>query len=268
MNIVRLEDANDANEYGGKATQLGAALRAGLPVPPGYAVSVGALTELQDRHRVPLARVQDIVQRLGPPVAARSSAVGEDSKHASFAGQHVTVLNLMDEEAVLDGLARVYDSAHSDAALAYREKKGVHSPVRMAAVVQKLVDSDCAGVLFTRNPMTGARELVIEAAWGLGEAVVAGIVTPDQYRVEPGGKVVEVRIGEKDLAVRRVAGGGTEETEVEAGRVHARCLDDSALARLAALADRCERHMGEHLDLEWAFVGNDLYLLQSRPIST
>ena len=268
MTIVALAQALDTNEYGGKACHLGAALRAGLLVPPGYAVSVDALSRLEQNEPAASARIAAIVAELGVPVAARSSAVGEDAEDASFAGQHLTALNLMSAAATIDGLQRVYHSAHTEAALGYRKKKGINAPIRVAAVVQKLVDPVCAGVLFTKNPVTGAHEHVIEAAWGLGETVVAGLVTPDQYRVARDGRVLAVQVGEKDLAVRRIASGGTEEAEVEAALVHARCLDDAWLARLHDLALRCEACFGPHLDLEWARVGNDLYLLQSRPIST
>lgn len=263
-----MQQALDVAEFGGKAFHLGAALRAGLPVPPGYAVSVDALHAIDDQDAAALDRIHDIVARLGPPIAARSSAIGEDAEQASFAGQHVTALNLMTPQQSIEGLRRVYESAHTDAALSYRRKKGITAPIRVAAVIQKLVDPICAGVLFTKNPVTGAREHVIEAAWGLGETVVAGLVTPDHYRVALDGRILERRAGDKDLAVRRDPNGSTQEVEIEPHLVHARCLDDAWLARLSDLASRCESHFGPDLDLEWARVGDDLYLLQSRPIST
>lgn len=268
MSILPLESAADPAVYGGKAAHLGAALRAGLPVPPGYAVSVDALARVEAGDAGTHARLHAIFEELGPPVAARSSAVGEDAEEASFAGQHVTALNLTTPHAVIDGLRRVYESAHTEAALGYRKKKGIVAPIQVAAVVQKLVDPICAGVLFTKNPVTGAHEHVIEAAWGLGETVVAGLVTPDHYRVGRDGRVLEVRPGEKDLAVRRSASGGTEEVDVDPLLMHARCLDDAWLGRLHDLATRCEAHFGASLDLEWARVGDTLYLLQTRPIST
>lgn len=268
MSIARLEDVSDAAEFGGKAFHLGAARRAGLPVPRGYAVSVAALGEIERRNASACARAGALVAELGPPLAVRSSAVGEDTADASFAGQHLTCLNVLTEDALVDGLRRVYASAHSDAALAYRRRKAISAPVRIAAVVQKLVDPICAGVLFTRNPVTGADERVIEAAWGLGESVVAGLITPDHYRVARDGRVLETRAGDKDLAVRRDPSGSTCELPVEPELVHALCLDASWLRCLHELALRCETHLGRELDLEWARVGDTLYLLQSRPIST
>jgi pyruvate,water dikinase len=268
VSIVELEHADDILTFGGKAFHLGSARRAGLPVPPGYAVSVDALAQIERREPLPVARVQALFAELGAPVAVRSSAIGEDAEDASFAGQHLTCLNLMTEAAVVDAFALVYDSAHTEAALAYRQKKNITAPIRVAAVMQRLVDPICAGVLFTRNPVTGADERVIEAAWGLGETVVAGLVTPDHYRLGADGRVLEVRVGEKDLAVRRAASGGTYEAAVEPRLIEARCLDGAWLLRLHELATRCEAHFGRALDLEWARVGDELFLLQSRPIST
>jgi pyruvate,water dikinase len=131
-----------------------------------------------------------------------------------------------------------------------------------------LVDADCAGVLFTRNPMTGADEIVIEAAWGLGETVVAGLVTPDHFRLSADGRIVEQRIGEKDIAMRRAADGGTHETSIAPELVEAPCLDTAALARLVALAREATALFGPAIDLEWAFAGGALHLLQARPITT
>ncbi|MSP93537.1 MAG: hypothetical protein EXR79_17385 [Myxococcales bacterium] len=140
--------------------------------------------------------------------------------------------------ALLDGLVLVHGSARAEAALAYRRKRGIGGPMRMAAVILTLVDADCAGVLFARNPVTGADEIVIEAAWGLGETVVAGLVTPDHFRLSPGGRIVEQRIGEKDIAMRRAADGGTHETAVAPELVEAPCLDTATLARLAGFPHR------------------------------
>lgn len=268
MRVVPLEEAIDPAEFGGKAMHLGAARRAGLPVPEGFAVSVRALQAATRGDAGILKEISFVVAALGPPVACRSSAVGEDGAEASFAGQHLTLLNLLTLESVIDGLCSVHASAYADAALAYRKKKGLTTEIQIAAVVQRLVDPVCAGVLFTRNPVTGTDERVIEAAWGLGETVVAGLVTPDHYRMSRDGRMLEARTGEKDIAVRRDRDGGTREVEVAPELVEARCLDDTWLLRLNDLATSAEAHFGQNLDLEWARVGDALYLLQSRPIST
>lgn len=268
MSIVALKAVVDPLAFGGKAFHLGAALRVGLPVPAGFAVSVEALARLERGDPAVIAEVRARFAELGAPVAVRSSAIGEDAEDASFAGQHLTCLNLMAADAVVDGLVRVYHSAHSEAALGYRKKKNLSTEIRVAALMQTLVDPICAGVVFTRNPVTGADERVIEAAWGLGETVVAGLVTPDYYRVARDGRVLEARVGDKDIAVRCAGSGGTHEAPVEPTLIAAHCLDSDWLMRVNELATRCEAHFGSELDLEWARVGDTLYLLQSRPIST
>jgi pyruvate,water dikinase len=267
--IVPLEAALELGLYGGKAHSLGAACRAGLPVPRGYAVSVSALSALARGDSDVTARVRALVDELGLPLAARSSAVGEDAKGSSFAGQHLTRLNVTNADQLVEALLEVHASAHTQAALGYRRKLGVTGPIEMAAVVQRLVQPDCAGVLFTRNPVTLADERVVEAAWGLGEAVVMGMVTPDHFRLGRDGRLLEARAGDKDICVALdLDAGGTQEVPLPPERARALCLDQRALEELCELAARCEAHFGPDLDLEWGKTTQALYLLQSRPIST
>jgi len=137
----------------------------------------------------------------------------------------------------------------------------------MAVVVQRLVDSEVAGVMFTRNPMTGADERVIEASWGLGEAVVAGLVTPDHWVLDASGQTTRFIVGEKDIAIRRTAS-GTAEEPVDDSLIETPCLDDTQLAALHGLAITCDRVYGSSgHDIEFAFAGGELYLLQRRPIT-
>ena len=143
----------------------------------------------------------------------------------------------------------------------------IHGPPRIAVVVQHLVHAEAAGVLFTRNPATGARERLIEAAWGLGEAVVSGAVVPDSYRLSPEGNVLERSIGVKDVALSVSPDGGASEVAVEPSRIHAEVLNDSDLAALNRLTLQCEEVFGEDLDIEWAFESGTLYLLQCRSIT-
>jgi pyruvate, water dikinase len=264
--ILPLDRAADPLLFGGKAAQLSAALNAGLPVPGGVALgwtSVEALaTDVTNLHSTSAA----LLEELRPPLAVRSSAVGEDSAGASFAGQHHTELGVFDAESLANAILAVRASAFAPSALAYRERLDLPGRPRIGVVVQRLVQAECAGVLFTRNPLTGVAERVIEAAWGLGEAVVAGLVTPDRYRLCQDGFLLEQWAGEKDIALRFVPGGVAEE-EVELDRVHRLCLDAGALAKLHALAARCERAFGSELDLEWAFEGGIVHLLQHRPIT-
>jgi pyruvate,water dikinase len=268
VRLAPLAEGLDANVYGGKAAQLAAAARAGLPVPPGIALSVELVEAIATGSRAAIADFERGWPLLRAPLAFRSSAVGEDSEEASFAGQHLTCLNLRSVADGIEAVEAIWRSAHSDSALAYRRRLGLTRKPRMAVVAQELVDAECAGVLFTRNPLDGADELVVEAAWGLGEAVVAGLVTPDRFRVARDGAVLERVPGEKDLAVGLASDGGTEESAISSERVRALCLDDGRLAALALLAERCERAFPGALDLEWAFAGETLHLLQCRRVTT
>jgi pyruvate, water dikinase len=255
----------DDRVFGGKAAQLAVAMRAGLPVPAGVALPFGFVAAVAAGDaRQQLAAV---LRMLDFPLAARSSAVGEDSEQASFAGQHLTRLNLRSEPELVDAVCAIWDSARSPSALAYRERLGLPREPKMAVVVQELVDANSAGVLFSRNPLDGSDELVIEAAWGLGESVVAGLVTPDRFRLRRDGAVVERIPGLKDVAVRIDPQGGARQikTPVELARVL--CLDDAQLGALHALALRCDEVFGGSHDLEWAFAGDRLYLLQRRTLT-
>jgi pyruvate, water dikinase len=252
---------------GGKAASLAAATRAGLPVPAGVALPFGFVDAIAAGDAEARQQLAAIFRTLGAPLVARSSAVGEDSEQASFAGQHLTRLNLRSEPQLVDAVLAIWDSARSPSAFAYRERLRLPREPRMGVVVQELVEAETAGVLFSRNPMTGSDELVIEAAWGLGESVVAGLVTPDRFRLRRDGAVVERITGLKDIAVRIDPEGGTREREVPDRLAQMLCLDDRQLAALHALTLRCgEVFAGSH-DLEWAFAGDRLYLLQRRTLT-
>jgi pyruvate, water dikinase len=265
MSLVALADAGDANEYGGKAAQLGAAMRAGLPVPEGFALRHDFVAAVARGEGDARARLEAACAAMAGPLAVRSSAIGEDGAAASFAGQHATLLNAPDIGAAV---AEVWRSAFADSAIAYRQRVGADTSVRMGVVVQRLVCADAAGVMFTRNPITRADELVIEAGWGLGEAVVQGMIVPDFYRLSRTGAVIECRPGHKPIAIRRKPGGDTIEAEVAPDLIEAPCLTDAQLAALADLAARCDAAFGAvpH-DIEWAVEGSALYLLQRRPIT-
>jgi pyruvate,water dikinase len=257
----------DARVYGGKAAALGTAVRAGLPVPHGVALP-GALVEVLAGSQAARDVVRVVAEELGGPLAARSSAADEDGTRASFAGQHLTVLNLETAEQAVDAVARVAASARSASAMAYRRLRGADDEPCCGVLLQRLVPASTAGVLFSRNPVTGADELVVEASWALGEAVVDGLVTPDLYRLDRSGALVERTVGTKDRAVVPRPRGGTDTVAVPPERVHRPCLDTGHLAALAALARRCDEVFGGPSDLEWALVGDHLALLQRRPITT
>jgi pyruvate,water dikinase len=265
--IIPLTHAEDTDALGGKAAQLGQALRAGLPVPRGLALASSFVSRLMAEDRQAREQLLSAFAELAQPVAVRSSAIGEDSEGASFAGQHATLLNVRTPAALLEAVAHVHASACTDAALGYRQRLGLPLAPRMGIVVQVLVAADCSGVLFTRHPISGADERVVEAAWGLGESVVAGLVTPDNYRMARGGRVLERTLGDKDLAIVWDDAGGTREVEVEARRASVLCLSDAQLACLDQLASRCEATFGGTQDLEWSFAEHELFLLQRRAIT-
>ena len=290
---------------GGKAANLGKMIRAGFPVPPGFCVTTAAYAQVagpasidfdalraagtsESERLAGMAReallgaampqliaaaVGAAYQRLGEatPVAVRSSATAEDLPNASFAGQQDTYLNVIGTGAVLDAVQRCWASLWTRRAVVYRATNGIdHQAVRLAVVVQRMVDAEVAGVLFTANPITGKRrQAVIEASPGLGEAVVSGTVNPDQFVVDTAsGQILERRIGDKRFEVRSTAGGGTRHVHKEAGAELA-CIDDAQVRALAALGDRVEAHFGAPQDTEWAIDSSGaLWLTQARPITT
>jgi pyruvate,water dikinase len=219
--------------------------------------------------------IAEAYQELGPdepvPVAVRSSATAEDLPDASFAGQQETFLNMIGVDAVLDAIRRCWASLWTDRAVSYRARLGIDPrAVRLAVVVQRMVDAHVAGVLFTANPLTGKRrQALIDANPGLGEAVVAGATTPDHFVVNtPTGEIVERHIGDKQVIIRATAGGRTQRIERPAQRTSA-CLSDSQVRALATLGARVEAYFGAPQDIEWAFdTANHLWLLQARPITT
>lgn len=304
-------------EVGGKAANLGELSAARLPVPPGFCLTTSAyryalsaigmediFALLQDAEASDLdelnrlaARARSLVldagvptdvaeavraayRKLGDaaPVAVRSSATAEDLAFASFAGQQDTFLNVVGADAVLDAVSRCWASLWTDRAVSYRTTNGIdHSTVTLAVVVQEMVDSATAGVMFTANPVTGRRrEAVIDASPGLGEAVVSGAVNPDQYVVDmQSNSILKRTLGDRQVEIRSLAGGGTERIEraggAEALENHSvqPCLSDDQIRALADLGGRVEAHYGAPQDTEWAIDSSGkLWLTQARPITT
>ena len=179
----------------------------------------------------------------------------------------MTILNVRSDEQVVDAVLTVRESAHTESARAYRRTLGLDETPRIGVVVQRMIEPDCAGVMFTRNPLNGCDERVIEASWGLGESVAAGLVVPDNYALDAHGALLRRTAGDKDIALRGAPDGGTMEEAVPNELVSAFCLSDDMLARLHDLAVRCESFFGKGLDLEWAFADGALYLLQCRAIT-
>src|SRR5438876_8683887 len=205
------------------------------------------------------------------PVSVRSSATAEDLPEASFAGQQETFLNVIGIEAVLTSVQHCFASLWTDRATQYRASLGIAPrSVRLAVVVQRMVEAEVAGVLFTANPLTGKRrEIVIDANPGLGEAVVSGATNPDHFVVQTmTGEIVERRLGDKQVLIQVAAGGGIQ--KIEAGASPARaCLSDDQIRALAALGARVEALFETPQDIEWAIdTSGQIFLLQARPITT
>ena len=265
--VVPLARARDDAIFGSKAVGLGQAARGGLPLPPGVALSGSIVEAVASGEERAIRKVAKSVRSLPRPLAVRSSAVDEDGAEASFAGQHLTLLNVQSSEELSEALRQIWWSANSDSAITYRQRSGLFVRPSVGVVVQALLDPEVAGVMFTRNPITGADERLIEASWGLGEVVVAGRVIPDHFRVARSGEVLERTAGVKKVAVRTLPDGGTAEEEVPPELVERLCLDDDQLADLNRLAGRCEEVYGPARDIEWAFADRELYVLQCRAVT-
>ncbi|MDP8961796.1 MAG: phosphoenolpyruvate synthase, partial [Actinomycetota bacterium] len=247
-------------------------------VEEGSAGGNGDRTGAAIRHDFESAAVPNEVERgllaayreLGQgAVAVRSSATAEDLPEAAFAGQHDTLLNVLGEQSLVDAVRSCWASLWTDRAIAYRRRLGIdQGTVKLAVVVQRMVTAEAAGVMFTADPVTGSRDVVtIDASPGLGEAVVAGAVTPDHIVVHKrSGRVKERLPGYHEVMVRARPEGGTEQVEGPLAR-EAPVLPDGALRRLAYLGRAIERHFGGPQDIEWAWDGRDLFILQARPIT-
>ena len=299
----------DLSRVGGKAASLGELADAGLPVPPGFVVTADTYRTFIEEAEIDEAlfdavdvdhedsaalaaaheRAHELIVETPLPetvreevlaayesiddgeafVAVRSSATAEDLPDASFAGQQETFLNVTGE-ALLDRVKECWASLFSQRAIYYRNRQGFpHDEVDIAVVVQRMVDAEKSGVLFTSHPSTGEPRAIVEAAWGLGEAVVSGSVSPDNYVIDrDSGTVAEVTVADKKVMSVRTEEGETEEREVPADRREKRVLSDGELETLLAMGERVETHYGRPQDVEWAIVGGELFLLQSRPITT
>jgi rifampicin phosphotransferase len=292
---------------GGKGANLGELSRAGLPVPPGFVLTTAAYdafvetngmkdeilalaSEPEDpgafeaaekeiralfaRGEIPddvAAEIRTAYDRLadGGAVAVRSSATAEDLPGASFAGQQETYLNVRGAAALMEAVRACWASLWTARAMAYRRRQDIDpATVSLAVVVQRMVDADAAGILFTADPATGRRDrTVINAAWGLGEAVVGGLVTPDTLVVEKAsGRVISNETADKAI-MTVYAQNGTEERLVPRTRRLLPVLGDAAAAELARYGARIEDLYGAPQDIEWVLAGGEVYIVQARPIT-
>ena len=266
--ILWLEDpaAASARHTGGKAAAL-AALADRLPIPPGFVV-VGAV----DPAAIELAYAE-LAGRTDsdePVVAVRSSAADEDGMDSSFAGQHETILGVRGIDEVLAAIAECRASQHSDRALHYRRANGLTRPgAPLPVLVQLLVPADAAAVVFSVNPVApGTGDVLVNASYGLGESIVGGTVTPDDFALHRTSLAVTRRtIADKRRMTVR-APGGSREVDVPAPLRRLPSITDAQARDAAGLALELERELGFPVDLEVAWTGDDLHLLQCRPITT
>src|SRR5947199_2003918 len=218
-----------------------------------------------------VAAITRSLARLGEHAAyaVRSSATAEDLPTASFAGQQDTYLNVVGPAAILQHVSRCWASLFTERAVTYRLRNGFdHRKVHMAVVVQQMVFPQASGILFTADPVTGNRKVTsVEASFGLGEALVSGLVNPDVYKVRDG-EVVASAVAIKRLAIQASPTGGTQEQAIEPERQEQPALTDAQVVRLAQLGRRIEVHFGHPQDIEWCLVDDDFQIVQSRPITT
>ncbi|WP_329576126.1 phosphoenolpyruvate synthase [Kitasatospora sp. NBC_01250] len=217
------------------------------------------------------AAVTGALARLGEQAACavRSSATAEDLPTASFAGQQDTYLNVVGPTAILGHVSRCWASLFTERAVTYRQRNGIdHRAVQMAVVVQRMVLPQAAGILFTADPVTGNRKVAtVDAGFGLGEALVSGLVNPDVFTVR-NDEVVARAIAAKQRAVHALPNGGVQEVAIDAQRQEQPALTDDQVLRLVRLGRRIEAHFGRPQDIEWCLVDDDFVIVQSRPITT
>src|ERR1019366_8876041 len=217
------------------------------------------------------AAITRSVARLGEQAAyaVRSSATAEDLPTASFAGQQDTYLNIVGPTAILQHVSRCWASLFTERAVTYRLRNGFdHQKAHMAVVVQQMVFPQAAGILFTADPVTSNRKVAyVEASFGLGEALVSGLVNADVYKVRDG-EVVAKAVATKQLAIHASPAGGTQELAIEPERQEQPAVTDAQVVRLAQLGRRVEAHFGHPQDIEWCLVDDGFQIVQSRPITT
>ena len=202
-------------------------------------------------------------------VAVRSSATTEDLAEASFAGQQDSFVNIKGNTDLLQHIKKCFASLFTSRATYYRHKKGFeHEDAKLAVVVQKMVDSDKSGVIFSKDPSYKKDNVIIEAVWGLGEGIVSGQITPDRYNVSQDLKLIDKKIANKQIAITRDSGGGKKVVKLKEEKSNAQVLEEREIKRLAELALQLEEHYKKPQDIEFAIEEDDIYIVQTRPVTT
>ncbi|NCT00238.1 phosphoenolpyruvate synthase, partial [Candidatus Parcubacteria bacterium] len=299
----------DVSIAGGKGASLGEMTRGGMPVPPGFVVVADAFdrflaeTDLDVEVEAILKKVnykdinsvdkasniirdlladanfpdnigqaikKDFIKLGAKFVAVRSSATAEDSSVASWAGELETYLDTI-EKTLLDNVKKCWSSLFTPRAIFYRqEKKLLKTKVSVAVVIQKMVESEISGIAFTVHPVTRDKnQLIIEAGWGLGEAIVSGQVTPDAYVVDKRDlSIMDINIAKQEMMIIRKAGGGIKHAAVAKAKLEKQKLNGKQIIELAKICVQIEKHYKKPQDIEWAFAKGKFYITQSRPITT
>jgi phosphoenolpyruvate synthase/pyruvate phosphate dikinase len=250
LSLLKIEDRNKISEFSAEIRRL----VEGIAIPEDIHEGIA-------RH----------LSRLGEEnaYAVRSSATAEDLPTASFAGQQDTYLNIIGKEAILKHVSKCWASLYTERAITYRIQNGFdHRKVQLAVVVQKMIFPQAAGILFTADPVTSNRKVSsIDASFGLGEALVSGLVNADVYKVR-NGKVIAKKISIKKLAVFASQDGGTKKQEIEPERQNRQALTDEQILQLEHMGRKIDEHFGHPQDIEWCSVDGTFYIVQSRPITT
>lgn len=263
---------DNVKEAGGKGASLGEMIQVGIPVPPGFVVTTDTYKQFIN-DPIPVDVEQQILKafdELGTSrVAVRSSAVAEDSGLASWAGQLETYLNVTKDQ-LIDRIRDCWNSMKSERALSYAAQQGVNEDgLVVAVVIQKMVDSESSGVMFTVNPITkDPDELMIEATYGLGEMIVQGMVTPDNYLIDRTNlEIKELHINSQDIMLVYQDGENKELPVPDDIRDQPAVTQDQ-VRRLAEIGIKIEQHYGKPQDIEWAIEQDTIYIVQSRPVTT
>jgi len=299
----------DVGEAGGKGASLGEMSGAKLPVPPGFVVLAKAFdqflreTDLEVEVAAILKKVnykdinsvdkasnviRDLIHDQPMPndikkeiltefkklkakfVAVRSSATAEDSSVASWAGELETYLDTI-EKNLLDNIRKCWSSLFTPRAIFYRqEKEMLKTKVSVAVVIQEMIASEISGIVFTVHPVTkNKNQLIIEAGWGLGEAIVSGQVTPDAYVINKRDlSILDINIAKQDMMIVRKSGGGVKHAAVAKAKREKQKLSGKQIIELAKICAQIEKHYKQPQDIEWAMAKGKIYITQSRPITT